>query len=165
MELSNLIKKSLDYYDKQNEKYKDYIENVTIYFDENNNEITIESNTNSAIEKITKKYEVLGIFNNQTKIWVWSWLFPYLTFNQTTLSRQLLDYGLKLEPLTNTIEHYYIKSQLVNSRFIIEDNIELDLNLSLASYLLKDNYLFIIPYIIYLNNEKTKYHTVYYLVK
>ena len=38
-------------------------------------------------------------------------------------------------------EHFskYIKTQLVNSRFLLEDNFQLELHLYLSYYLLKEN--------------------------
>lgn len=161
MNISDLIKKSLHYYDSQNNKYKKYFVNTTVKII--NDEITIYDKHDKQI--LHKYCEVLGVFDFQTKVWFWGWLLPYLNLEQTVLTRQLLEYGLKLEPNTNTIEHFYIKSQLINSRFLIEDNIELDINISLASYLLKDNHLFIYEHKLYLDKKKTKYQLVYYIIK
>jgi len=159
--IADLIKKSLKYYDQQNIDNEKYINNKQISFDKDAFEIKIIDNKKVILKK---KYQILGIFDQQTKIWIWAWLLPNLSKDETTLSRQLLDYGLKLDPGTNNILHSYIKSQLVNARFLIEDNIELDINLAIAAYLLKNNYSFIYPYILYFNKEKTKYQTIYYLI-
>ena len=35
-------------------------------------------------------------FDNQNHIWIWGWLLTELNANQTLLSRELLNYGLKL---------------------------------------------------------------------
>ena len=88
-----------------------------------------------------------------------------LNANQTLLSRELLNYGLKLEPSSNSLEHFYIKALLVNSRVKIDEDIQLETNLAICSYLTKNKILFIYPRRRYLNNEKTKYVTFYYFIK
>ncbi len=157
----DLIKKSLEYYDKQNDKYKKYIVNTRIEID--NNIIFIYDSNNNLL--LNTPCEVLGMFDEQTRVWLWGWLLPYLNINETTLTRKLLNYGLKLEPKNNVEDHFYIKSQLVNSRFIIQNNIEIDITISLASYLLKDNHMFIVSKKDYLTSDKSKYFTIYYIIK
>ena len=163
MDFKDLIKTSLKFYDEQNEKYKKYIVDTLINFDKSQNIIKIVDKDDNIL--LESKYEILGIYDNQTNIWLWAWLLTFLNANETIISRKLLDYGLKLEPLTNNNDHYYIKSQLLNSRITIEDMIELDIHLALSSYLIKDLYLFIKPLIVFLDKDRTKYITYYYLIK
>ena len=166
MDFSDLIKKSLEYYDNQNFKNIKYIENTII-------EITTKDTTNDTIIIFDKnynillesRYEILGLFDNQTNVWLWAWLLPFLNSSETVISRKLLDYALKLEPQSNSYDHYYIKSQLLNSRITIENAIELDIHLALSSYLIKDLFSFIKPLQVFLNEDKTKYNTVFYLIK
>jgi hypothetical protein len=163
MNLSDLIKKSLFYYDNQILKYKEYSDNTLGDVDQNYNTINIRDLNHNI--KLTAEYEILGIFDNQTKIWCWAWLIPYLNYDETIISRKLMEYGLKLEPNSNTDDHFYIKSQLLNSRITIENSFELDIHLALCSYLIKDLFKFILPSISYLNSSKTKYITTFYLIK
>ena len=165
MDINNLIKKSLEYYDKQQTKHKYYWNESDIFTETKENKITIVDSKNENNIKLKSTYEILGVFDNQTKVWIWAWLLPYLNYNETIISRKLLEYGLKLEPGSNTNDHFYIKSQLLNSRILIEDDIELDIHLALVSYLVKELYLFIIKTQTYYNSEKTKYSTIYYLIK
>ena len=165
MDVNNLIKKSLEYYDKQQTKYKYYWNDSDIITDNKENKVILVDSKNENNIKLKSTYEILGIFDNQTKVWIWAWLLPFLSYNETIISRKLLEYGLKLEPGSNTNDHFYIKSQLLNSRILIEDDIELDIHLALVSYLVKELYLFVIKSQIYYNNEKTKYSTIYYLIK
>ena len=88
-------------------------------------------------------------------------------FNETNIVRKLLNYGLKISPtpinkLDN--EQLYLKTQMVNSRFLLYDNFQLDLHLAISSYLAKETFKFIYNKKKYLNKEKTKYITVYYLI-
>lgn len=163
MNVYDLIKNSLKYFDNQTEKYKEIIFDTIPKFNEIDFKISITDNKDNIL--LSKHFEILGTFDQQTKVWVWAWMLPYLHLETISLSKKLLDYGLKLEPESNNIDHFYIKSQLINSRFLIENNIELDIHLAVVSYLLKDNHLFIYPYRIYFNKEKTKYQTVYYIIK
>ena len=41
---------------------------------------------------------------------------------ETKISRELLEYGLKLEPESSTNDHFMIKSLLANSRIQIEES-------------------------------------------
>ncbi len=162
MDFSDLIKKSLEYYDKQNYKNKKYIENTFVEV-KSQDKILIHDKAGDVL--LESEFEVLGLFDNQTNIWLWAWLLPFLSSNETLIARKLLDYALKLEPQSNSDDHYYIKSQLLNSRISIEDSIELDIHLALSSYLIKDSFSFIKPLQIFLNEDKTKYSTIYYLIK
>jgi hypothetical protein len=161
LDLSTLINDALNYYDKHNIEYDKYIRT---------DKITVERETNKIIfQEYQKefKYEFLGIFDNTTNIWIWAWLVPEFMFNETHIVRKLLNYGLKISPtpinkLDN--EQLYLKTQMVNSRFLLYDSFQLDLHLAISSYLAKDNFKFIYSKKKYLNKEKTKYITVYYLI-
>jgi hypothetical protein len=162
--LTEFIKKSLIHYDNQNMKYLSIINinHQNISFNTQNTDITF---IYSDDKQVTYDVDVLGYFDNQNHIWIWGWLLSDLNAKQTPLSRELLNYGLKLEPSSNSIEHFYIKALLVNSRIQIEEDIQLETILSICSYLTKNKILFIYPRIRYLNNEKTEYVTFYYFIK
>lgn len=165
MNINNLIKKSLEFYDNQNAINYKYLFNSQLLNRPNEEKVLIVDEFNFDNIKLEASYEILGIFDNQTKVWIWSWLLPNMSLNEILISKKLLDYGLKLEPSSNTHDHFYIKSQLTNSRILIENNIELDIHLAIISYLVKDLYLFIYPKKIYYNEEKTKYLICYYIIK
>lgn len=164
IKVSSLIKKALEYYDNQNSINHKYLFNSYILNKEENKVVIIDEINNNNI-KLEANYEILGLFDYQTKVWIWAWLLPYLKLDNMIIAKKLLDYGLKLEPSSNNNDHYYIKSQLINSRILIENNIELDIHLAVISYLVKDLYSFIYPKKIYYNKEKTKYMIYYYIIK
>ena len=60
------------------------------------------------------------------------------TSNEIILSRNLLDYGLK-QNVDNIEKMFtlqnYMKTQLLNSRFIINKKFQLDINLAICSFL------------------------------
>ena len=162
--LNQLIKKALNQYDNQCFKYLEIlkVDHQNVRFNATNTEITFT--LDSGEEKIYD-FEMLGYFDNQNKVWIWGWLLTNLGSDQTRISRELLEYGLKLEPNSNSTEHFYIKTLLVNSRISIEEDIQLDTNLAICSYLSKNKILFIYPRRRYLDNSKTNYVTFYYLIK
>ena len=98
---------------------------------------------------------------------MWAWMSPDFLSNETIIVKKLLNYGLKINPTTiKTLspDKLYLKTQLVNSRFLLEDEIQLELHLAIASYLAKDNFKFIFNKKRYLNKDNTKYITMYYLI-
>ncbi len=161
LDLSTLIDKALNYYDLHNIEYAKYIKTDNILLEREKNIIKFTDNN------IEFKYEFLGIFDNTTNIWMWAWLVPEFMFNETNIVRKLLNYGLKISPTpTNKLnnEQLYLKTQMVNGRFLLYDNFQLDLHLAISSYLAKDNFKFIYYKKKYLNKDKTKFITVYYLI-
>jgi len=160
--INDLIKKSLIYFDNQNDKYKMYLQNTEIYLIEKQivNKIT-NKNINNNLKFET---EVLGIYSHPTNVFIWSWSLPYLDINDTVISKELLNYGLKLDPSSNTMSHFYLKSLLVNARNYIESDFDLDLIQAISAYILKDKYNFIYPINLY-NKDKKIFMTTYFLVK
>jgi len=167
--LYHLIEKSLETYDNQNREYKQYINNKRVEFNSEDSEIifSLKDKHSNKIEKIFFRYEVLGIFDNSSLVWIWSWMIPYISLKHTYIAKTLLQYGLKLEPSVDREQdqdNIFLKVQFVNSRFLFEDYLQLEIHLALSSYLSKNKFKFIFPYKEYINKEKTKYITVYYLV-
>ena len=159
--LSQIIKMAIEKYDTICLKYSEHIINKNTQF--GNNEDTIKFNFNDYVEEYD--CELLGYFDNQNNIWIYSWVLTNRNLSSTKISRELLEYGLKLEPNSNTDEHYMIKSLLVNSRIQIEESLQLDINLALYTSLLRDKIKFIYPQIIYLDESNKNFVTFYYLIK
>jgi len=162
IEISDLIKKSFSYYDKQNQKYKGFIDSDDIELDKERSIIFFKK------FKTSFSYEALGVFDNSTNIWIWAWLMPFFERSKKKISEDLLYYGLKLEPklggVNNDPVEFYLKTQLVNSRFLLEDSIQLEIHLALSCYLSKNRFKFLYPYKIYLDKEKKRYLTDYFLI-
>ena len=168
LDLSILIDKALNYYDKHNIEYSKYINSRNITLDRDKNIIKFNDYTQSVDNmQSVFKYEVLGIFDNTTTVWMWAWLVPEFMYNETNIVRKLMNYGLKISPTPTTRlnnEKLYLKTQMVNGRFLLYDEFQLDLHLAISSYLAKDSFKFIYYKKKYLNKEKTKFITVYYLI-
>jgi hypothetical protein len=162
--LSQTIKNALEKYDNINEKYISYINNPN--FDliiSGENEDQIRFNFDNTYDDF--EYEYLGYFDNQNYIWIWSWVFPRASMKETKISRELLEYGLKLEPESNTYDHFMIKSLLVNSRIQIEESIQLEINLAIYTSLLRDKIKFIFPVKRIIDDSNQNFITNYYIIK
>jgi len=155
--LELIIKKSLDLYDDQNDKYKELIQstNVTRLRPSNINkdrqktfEIPEEQGENRIFFNNDQDfyYEILGVYDLKNRIWAWSWLFPMLNKSFTYESRHLLNYALDKNIISlYDQESLFIKTQLTNSRLSISDSVQLDILIGLCSYLLQDRIRFIYP--------------------
>jgi hypothetical protein len=163
IDLMSLIDKALLYYDMKTIKYNKYIESSDVAIDRE--QVTFKF---LEINQDVFTYDILGVFDNVNNIWMWAWMVPEFYMNETIFVKKLLNYGLKLEPtMTETLspEKLYLKTQLVNSRFLLNDKIQLELHLAIACYLAKDIIKFIYPRIKYLSKDKKKFITIYYIIK
>jgi hypothetical protein len=158
--ITDLIKKSLLFYDNKNEKYKKFLKNTKMSSDKKIFSKITDEEIDSTLSFET---EILGLYHHNSNVFIWSWSLPYLKMDETKITRELLNYGLRLEPNSNTISHFFIKSLLINARNKIESDFDLELIQSIASYILKDKYDFIYPTNTY--NNKNKIITTYFLVK
>jgi len=159
IDLQNMIVKSLSNYDKTCNKYSKYINSTNIELDREKTEIFFLD-----LDKKKFKYEVIGLFHNEHNIWMWAWNIPDLQSNETIIVKKVLNYGLKISLNDYKTSGMYLKTQLVNSRFTLEDEFQLDIHLAIFSYLVKDNLKFIYPRKSYLSQDKTKYFTKYYAI-
>jgi len=159
--LTDTVKKALNHYDNQNWDNKKIINNQDVKFDELNSTITFFTDESYKIYN----YELLGYYDNQNSIWIWGWVLSDFNYKDTPQCKYLLDYGLKLEPKSATIEQTMIKGILVNSRIKIEEDVQLDINLALYSYLIKDRIKFIYGRKRYIDKTSDNYVTFYYIIK
>lgn len=141
--LGSLIKKALEYFDEQNYKYYNNVQNEYGNFSEQ---------------------EILGYYDNQNKIWVWGWVLPY-KLEDISLCNKLINYGLNIDPFLGSEDHIFIKSLLLNSRLKLDNIIELEIHLAICSYILKNNIKFIYPKKYYIDNTSIINNTYYYLIK
>jgi len=157
--LKQLVKKALLNYDIKNEKFKEII-NTKEYIFKKETAVLEFNNLNKKF-----KFNILGIFDYSKKIWIWSWLVPSYSYNHILYTKKLLDYGIKLNPEKVDFEFLWIKTQLVNSRFLLYDSLQLDIHLAIINYLLKDNFDFIYPVKKQLTEEKEDNLIIYYILK
>ena len=164
--LDEIIKNSLKSYDLMTTKYKKYINSKELKFNRDNQKVSFEDGNEFS-------YEIAGMFDSNTQIWMWAWMIPEFLYRETNLVRKLLNYGLKIEPMKNinfeknrgnVDQMLYLKTQLVNSRFLLDDNFQLELHLSIATYLVKNNIKFIYPRKKMIDEKTNNFITVYYFM-
>ena len=112
---------------------------------------------NSLLDKqIIDNYEVLGEYNFKKSIWYWSYILPKYSNTLTLESRNLLNYGAKIEESNNN-EQLLIKSVLINSTIKIKEYINIIFIINIAQYLLKN--------IKNMYKKKTNDSIIFYIVK
>lgn len=133
-----IVINSLEYYDKNYEKYKNILSKIKFYAlkffygDLERHRIVFYDKNKK--ELFSSDYEIMGLYNHYSRTWAWAWSISWFTKNEVYLARRILNYGLDIIPDRNTI---FLKTELITSRFRISDLIQLDLHLAIAAYLSK----------------------------
>lgn len=136
-----LIPDALNYYDNNNQKihklYKsfyyytnkrsklDNVKNLIYFYDKDKKELTHFD------------FEVIGLYTSNSKTWLWAWASPELRKNATYKIKQVLDYGIDLDP-----DEKLLKTELITSKFFIDDPIQLDIHIAIASYMTKIPFIY-----------------------
>lgn len=146
---NNIVPISLIKYDEMTLKYnKDFLKSNVDFIKNNDplkrNKIIIKKNSKQVIKG---EYEVLGYFDRTHKIWIWGWAIPHLEKCENQLIRNLLNYGLdidnKIHPTDNSDEiKFYLKTQLITSRFRINNFEQIEIFLALSMYLTKQSIIY-----------------------
>lgn len=157
MDVKYIISKSLQDHDAVTEVIK-YLKNkniIKLIPQKRKNDRDLWTFINVATNEVILETEVeyLGTYNTKLKIWCWAWSIPILSSMDVHLSKEMLLYALKLGP-----ESSYLKTILITSRGEISDLIQLDIHIALASYILKQPYIF--PYEVEIEN----YSLVHYYI-
>lgn len=140
--VKELIKKSLSYYDKNNELHANLYEKFKYYSmeisknDTEHGKIKFYDDDDNLV--FESKYEILGFYDSLHKLWGWGWAVPFFHKNQVLLSRKILNYGLDL----SSGEETFLKSELITSRFIVTDPIQLTIHAAIASYISKTSMIY-----------------------
>jgi len=133
---NKLVQDSLEYYDKNCEKYDELFCNVKyIKFKTTSNDIDrsyVYMYDKDKKEILKSHYENIGIYNNKSHTWIWAWSVPRFFKNTTNIIRKIINYGMELNPESN-----FLKTELITSRFRITNTIQLDMHVAIASYLSK----------------------------
>jgi hypothetical protein len=172
MDNISLVTTALEYYDTNSEIYNNLFRNAK-YFKFIAAETDMEHNViiyynDNKEELFRSKYEVIGLYNSATNTWTWAWAIPSFKKNNTNIVRKIWNYGSVLDP-----DAKYLKTELITSRFRVADPIQLDIHVSIASYLskspliykhyshttsIKDDEGYVT-----INNETSENYTIYYM--
>lgn len=160
----NIIQSALEYYDKNNEKYKSILKKIKYisYSDKNEYGDVICSFFDKDEKLIFKsKVEIIGKYFVDTNLWVWGWSVPLLDKSLTGIIRNVFLYGTELYNTNATSDIYILRQQLLTSRFFITDNVQIDIYIALSSYLSKNKVTLKLPTIKYTKGKfaEDKYDT------
>lgn len=142
MNNSNIIPQSLEYYDRNMQSNKDLLDKIT-YINiikstesgyNNINQIEFYDKDKELIKK--SKYEILGLFDSNSKIWTWAWALPLVSKISSNTAKKIFNYGYDLE------NNVLLKTELITSRFKISNPIQLDMHVAIGSYLSKNEFIF-----------------------
>ena len=148
---TNIITQSLEFYDKNSELNKELINKIQYIHiikkseEEKFNFIELYDKEFNLLKK--SKYEILGIYNSNGKIWTWGWSLAILTKELVNTSKKIFNYGFDLDQ-----ENLFLKNELITSRFKISNKIQIDIHVAIGSYLSKNKFIF--SYKIYNNNKQ-----------
>lgn len=150
-----IIKNSLEYYDSYQPKIQEIlnkIEYIKIIDGGNiNDEYIFYDSDNKPFFK--SRIEQLGMFVPQDNSWKWSWAIPFAKYQNTLISRKILEYAFTLNSSTDL----KLKSTLINSKLIISNQHQIDIYISLASMLSKKPFvlkLYLFDYMKEISTEK-----------
>jgi hypothetical protein len=136
------ITDSLEKFDKNNELYDNMFKNIySVKYIMNESEIDYDQvlfydkDGNKIIEA---NYEITGTYFVKKAVWIWPWSDATYNKKLITKSKNLLLYGLKL----SSEQNFNLKLELINSRFLITDPIQIDIHLAIASELSKNPCIF-----------------------
>ena len=144
----NTIKSALEYYDLYQFKIINFLKKIEYI------KITIINNLTPSINfyDINKNllfessYEIVGMYKQNNNIWKWGWSISHFNNNENSISRNILNYAINLDSgITNEI---ILKSEILDSKILIKNNLQLDIYLALSAYLTKIPFIFKFPYII-----------------
>src|SRR5271170_2224863 len=98
----NIVTNALEYYDKNLEKNDKLFSKIKYYklefidSDLEHSKIHFYDKYKNEIHE--SRYEIIGVYNNSSKAWIWAWSVPYFYRNATYISKKILNYGLDIPP-------------------------------------------------------------------
>lgn len=158
---NSTLRSALDYYDRNQEKIQKILDNIEyikmidggnindeyIFYDKNDNII------------FKSRIETLSIYAPQNNIWKWSWSVPFAKFQNTFISRKILEYAFTL----NSDTDLFLKSTLVSSKIIISNQYQIDLYLALSALLSKKP--FILRFYLFPGDDNEEDENIYHYKK
>jgi len=101
------------------------LENDFIYFYDKNKKLIMKSHFN-----------IFGTYDISQSVFTWAWSINALEKKWVTISKKILQYGFSLPPADN------LREQLINSKFIVSEQIQIDMQLAIAFALTKNSHIF-----------------------
>ena len=154
------LKNILDIYDISQTLSKKYLSHKNVTIDDKNNQIIMHFANNDEVFDC----EFAGYYDNDTKLWYWAWVLPNITCSETSLSNQIINYGIKLNNNDPSSLEYLYKLLFINPIIKLKNNIELDNHIAVIHSILRNRIKFIYYNKVYLDPNKKKYIINYYYI-
>ena len=166
----SIIPDALRYYDQNTERFLKlrrmirYIKNVTAAAGDTygTDHIVISFYDENKKVLFTTRIEMIGSHHKAEQIWVWGWAVPVINKAMTTIIRDVFIYGTDINVSTNGIfdeQKILLKNELLSSRSIVTDIIQVETHCALASYLTKQE--MVLPISNLSDNEYVPYYDYY----
>lgn len=86
------------------------------------------------------RVEYVGKHYVDQNIWIWAWALSHINKSGSTIIRNVFMYGTDINVISGGVlntENLLLKNELVTSRSVITDQIQVEIHCALASYLAK----------------------------
>jgi hypothetical protein len=96
LDIKEFIRTRLDNFDKSNQKYSHLLDAKSTKIDKKENLtylVFLDKDENKIQESLVT---ILGSLDLNTNIWLWAWVTPYLSSEESKDARDILKYGLEL---------------------------------------------------------------------
>jgi hypothetical protein len=149
----SIVPDALKYYDENNERFEKirkrikYFERkiTNISGDDDVDHIETDHPVYNFYDKDKKllfksRVEYIGKHYIDQNIWIWAWALSHINKSGSTIIRDVFMYGTDINVARGGIlnpENLLLKNELVTSRSIITDPIQIDIHCAIASYLAK----------------------------
>lgn len=149
----SIIPDSLKYYDDNNDRYQKirkkikYFERIirNVADEDDKEHIETDHTVYQFYDKNKKplfksRIEYIGKYYIDQNIWIWAWALPHINKSGSSTIRNVFLYGTDIDVINTgelNLENLLLKNELVTSRSIITDVIQIDIHCALASYLAK----------------------------
>jgi hypothetical protein len=142
----NIVGDALKFYDENNEKYESLKKKIKYFkyamLDQKDIDgVKIVFLDEDKKELFTSRVEIIGKYYNTINTWIWGWSIPNIDKSLTTIIRKVFLYGTDIDARNSA--NVMLKNELLTSRFIVSDTIQLDIHCAIASYLAKKPVIFI----------------------
>ncbi len=133
------IKSALEYYDSNQEKVNEIINKTAYLKKQDNQNITDEIFFYDKNKKLIYKsaFELIAVYMPSMSTWKWAWSLPTAKKKSTFFSRKILEYAFNLDEE----KEFLLRSTLINSKIKIDNNLQLDIYLSLTAKLSKKPFI------------------------
>lgn len=141
----DIVNDALKYYDENNEKYLNIKKKIKFVKHAQADQRDIEGvklifYDKDMKELFTSRVEVLGEYFPEIQIWCWGWSIPSLEKSLSSIIKRVWLYGCDID--IRNPANVLLKNELITSRFIINDPVQIEMHCAIASYLSKKPLIF-----------------------